>query len=216
MLCLEILRDLPKVNRLGDEVFHCAKAYSHRRQLLSSQAKLDMSNAPRNETKSNTVDSLRLAMRGLAKSVVLISSADESGQRHVMAATAVTPVSMVPPSMLFCINRDASSYPALKGGADFCINVLASDHLWLAHVCSVGAKGEARFDQGAWTQDEFGVPYLADAQSSIMCEQDFRQSYGSHDIFIGLVRDIHFGHNIDPLVYANGVYERLAGEALVV
>ncbi|MEQ9110758.1 MAG: flavin reductase family protein [Rhodospirillaceae bacterium] len=184
--------------------------------MLSSQAKIDMPNAPRNEIKSNTADSLRLAMRGLAKSVVLISSIDQNGQRHVMAATAVTPVSMAPPSMLFCINRDASSYPALKEGADFCINVLARDHLMLAHVCSVGAKGEARFDQGAWTQDEFGVPYLADAQSSIICEQDLCQPYGSHDIFIGLVRDIHFGHEIEPLVYANGVYDRLVGEALVV
>lgn len=159
-------------------------------------------------------DTLRRAMRGLAKSVTLISTVEKSGRRHVAVATAVTPVSMEPPSMLFCINREASSYPTLMDGADFCINVLARDHLSLAHFCSVGAKGEARFDQGAWAEDEFGLPYLADAQSSIICMQDYRQPYGSHDIFIGLVREVKLRHGIDPLVYAEGAYKGLEKNSL--
>lgn len=181
----------------------------------AASKQFDMSNAPKIETLLNTAGSLRLAMRGLAKSVTLISTIGDTGQRHVMPATAVTPVSMAPPSMLFCINRDASSYPTLLAGAGFCINILGQNHLDLAHHCSVGAKGEARFEQGSWHRDESGLPYLADAQAAIICAQDHRSSYGSHDIFIGLVSRVHFGCEIDPLVYAEGVYTGLADQALV-
>lgn len=163
---------------------------------------------------AEVADSLRLAMRGLAKSVTLISTADKSGRRHVMAATAVSSVSMAPPSMLFCINRDASSYLALLEGADFCINILAKDHLSLAHHCSMVAKGEARFEHGNWAHADSGIPYLAEAQASIFCTQDHRMPYGSHDVFFGLVNKVHFGHEIDPLVYAGGVYKGLEAQQL--
>ena len=155
-------------------------------------------------------ESLRLALRGLAKSVVIISMIDGEGRRHAMSATAVTPVSMSPPSMLFCVNRDASSYSTLVGGADFCINILAVEHLELARQCGGGAKGEARFNTGAWAQDESGVPYLSDAQASVICVQDQRIPYGTHDIFIGLVRKVAVGDGINPLIYANGAYKRIS------
>ena len=154
--------------------------------------------------------SLRQAMRGLAKSVVIITMIDSEGRRHAMAATAVSPVTMTPPSMLFCINRDASSYSTLLGGADFCINILAFEHLELARLCGGGAKGEARFNTGAWAQDESSVPYLRDAQASVICAQDQRIPYGTHDIFIGIVRKVAFSDSIDPLIYANGSYKRIA------
>lgn len=166
------------------------------------------------EEKNREADSLRGAMRGLAKSVTLISTVDKSDLRHVMAATAVNSISMAPPSMLICINRDASSYPALLAGASFCINILAKDQLDLAQHCSVGAEGEARFDKGRWLRGEFGLPYLADAQASIICTQDHRQPYGSHDVFFGLVSKVHFGCEIDPLVYADGVYKGLSDHIL--
>jgi flavin reductase (DIM6/NTAB) family NADH-FMN oxidoreductase RutF len=155
-------------------------------------------------------ESFRMSLRGLAKSVVLISTVEGSGKRHAMAATAVTPVSMTPPSMLFCINRDASSYSTLLGGADFCINILTYDQLELAQLCSGAAKGEARFASGAWMHDNSGVPYLDDALATIICTQDQRVPYGTHDIFIGLVRKVAFRVGVDPLVYANGNYKRIA------
>lgn len=169
-----------------------------------------MSLPEKKDTSDLIAESLRQAMRGLAKSVVIITTVDREGNRHAMAATAVTPVSMAPPSMLFCINRDASSYSTLLDGADFCINILAFHHLDLAHLCSGGAKGEARFNTGAWVQDETGVPYLKNAQASVICVQDQRIPYGTHDIFIGQVRKVALSEDIDPLIYANNAYKRIA------
>ncbi|OYW87611.1 MAG: hypothetical protein B7Z20_04710, partial [Sphingobium sp. 32-64-5] len=70
---------------------------------------------------------LKAAMRGFAQSVVIITTIDDRGGRYAMAATAVTPLSMEPPSMLICVNRTVSSHPILEGGANFCLNILGVD-----------------------------------------------------------------------------------------
>jgi flavin reductase (DIM6/NTAB) family NADH-FMN oxidoreductase RutF len=155
-------------------------------------------------------DELKLAMRGLAKSVVIITTALR-GERHAMAATAVTPLSMEPPSMLFCINRTASAYPILLDGAGFCINLLAMRHEPMARLCSGPAKGESRFKNINFAMDEDGVPYFADSQASVTCVQDGRVAYGSHDVFFGKVKKVRVGGHIEPLIYVDGVYKGLAG-----
>jgi flavin reductase (DIM6/NTAB) family NADH-FMN oxidoreductase RutF len=151
---------------------------------------------------------LKQAMRGLAQSVVVVTTAMR-GERHAMAATAVCPVSMEPPSMLFCINRAASAHGILARGASFCINLLATRHEDLARLCSGPVKGEERFESGAFGMDEEGVPFLLDAQASIRCVQDGCTSYGTHDVFFGRVGHVRIGDTIEPLVYVNGGYVRL-------
>ncbi|HEY0106193.1 MAG TPA: flavin reductase family protein [Rhizomicrobium sp.] len=154
-------------------------------------------------------DRLKLAMRGLATSVAVITTA-LGRERHAMAATAVTPLSMEPPSMLFCINRTATAYSILRQGADFCVNLLGQHHEHVARLCSGPVKGEARFESGIFDMDADGVPYLPDAQASVTCMQDGRMAYGSHDVFFGKVKTVRIAGRIAPLVYVDGAYTGLA------
>lgn len=151
---------------------------------------------------------LKTAMRGFAQSVVIVTTTDDEGARYAMAATAVTPLSMDPPSMLICVNRTASSYKILEGGANFCLNILGTDQQDVARSCGGGAKGDDRFAVGHWVADENGLPFLADAQAAIICHQRERISYGSHDIFIGDVQAVRLAGTVDPLIYLDGVYRR--------
>lgn len=148
---------------------------------------------------------LRMALRRLAKAVVIVTSRHE-GVRHAMAATAVSELSFDPPSMLVCVNQTASMHPALNAGAPFCINILHSSQEPLARNCSGAIKGEARFDTGDWTEASNGVPYLRDSQASIVCDQDHTVSYGTHSIFIGRVREVFRDKEVDPLIYMDGHY----------
>lgn len=162
---------------------------------------------------SDLATQLRGALRGMAQTVTVIAASDAQGQRVAMAATAVTPLSMDPPSMLVCINRSASAYPTLVAGTGFSINLLGATHLDVAHACGGGAQGEGRFATGQWALTDEGVPYLADAQTALICTLADRHGQGSHDIFIGHVRAVEGRGSIDPLLYADGGYRRL-GEPL--
>lgn len=156
---------------------------------------------------------LKQAMRGFAQSVVIVSTVGDDGARYAMAATAVTPLSMDPPSMLICVNRTASSHSILESGANFALNILHSGQMDVARACGGAAKGEDRFAVGAWMTHANGVPYLADAQAAILCHQRQRISYGSHDIFIGDVEAVFRADQVNPLVYFDGAY-RLVGDEL--
>jgi flavin reductase (DIM6/NTAB) family NADH-FMN oxidoreductase RutF len=148
---------------------------------------------------------LRSALRRLAKAVVVVTTRHE-GKRHAMAATAVSELSMEPPSMLICVNKAASLHPVLSAGAGFCINILHSSHGHIAGACSGQAKGEARFEVGEWIDDGAGLPRLAGAQASIICKNELNIDYGSHTIFIGKVDEVFLSGDVDPLVYVDGRY----------
>ncbi|MCO7569496.1 MULTISPECIES: flavin reductase family protein [Pseudomonas chlororaphis group] len=149
------------------------------------------------------------AMRRLAKSVTIISTSN-GAERFAMAATAVDSLSTEPPSLLICINKSASSHAALATGAGFCVNILGLEQQALAHLCSGAIKGEARFSSGNWLTSDDGIPYLADAQSAILCRQDGHFSYGTHTVFIGRIVRIHTSPSITPLVYLDGRYTTTA------
>jgi flavin reductase (DIM6/NTAB) family NADH-FMN oxidoreductase RutF len=151
-------------------------------------------------------DDMRQAMRRLAASVVIVTASD-GARRYAMAATASTSVSMDPPSMLICVNRNASIYPILEKQDYFCITMLGHHHHEISMACSGKSKGEQRFEVGDWQIDpETGTPYLADAQASLVCAREAIHSYGSHGIFIGRVRSIRLHGTVMPLIYVDGRY----------
>ncbi|WP_129794388.1 flavin reductase family protein [Sphingosinicella sp. CPCC 101087] len=152
---------------------------------------------------------LRDGLRRLAKAVVVITSRHE-GARFAMAATAVSELSMDPPSLLICVNRTASLSAPLSAGADFCVNILHSDQADLAIACSGQVKGEARFASGRWIGADAEPPWLEDAQASFACRQEQALDYGTHRIVIGRVEAVRLHGEIDPLVYVDGRYARVA------
>jgi len=150
-------------------------------------------------------------MRGVAASVAVISTLGPDGPQ-AMVATSVTALSFDPPSLLVCINRSASLYPTLAGGAGFYVNILRGDHVALAMRCAGGAKGTDRFSSGAWRSDGDGVPYLSDAQAAARCSLAKHIDFGTHGVFIGVVSFAQSAETPDPLVYLDGRYCRIPAE----
>lgn len=155
---------------------------------------------------------LRDGLRRLAKAVVVITCRHD-GQRYAMAATAVSELSMDPPSLLICVNRSASLHLPLSQGADFCVNILHSDHSEISAACSGKVRGEARFAIGNWGATLDGCPILEDAQASFFCRYEQAMSYGTHDIVIGRVEAVAIQGEVSPLVYADGRYLSLTSPA---
>ena len=152
---------------------------------------------------------VRLALRRMAKSVTVITCLHE-GRRYAMAATAVDALSMDPPSMIVSVNRSASLHAPLAAGADFCINVLGTMHEDVSRACGGGASGEDRFATGQWITGPRDIPVLADSQAAFVCHNDVSLAYGTHGLFIGRLIDVRSHGPVDPLVYLDGRYTRIA------
>lgn len=154
---------------------------------------------------SNVANDLRVGLRRLAKAVAVITTC-EDGKRHAMAATAISELSLDPPSMLVCVNRRATLHRVLASGAPFAINILHRSHVAISRACGGGAQGEARFGSGDWADSDLGVPRLRDAQASMICRNLGGTDHGTHSIFIGEVVEVFVNGAVDPLIYVDGRY----------
>ncbi|RPF70237.1 flavin reductase family protein [Aurantiacibacter spongiae] len=148
------------------------------------------------------VDSFREAMRHVASTVYAVTTNDE-GRRYGILATAVSSLSFAPPSVLVCVNRTASLHDPLARAERFCVNVLG---LGNRDVAEHFMRPEAdRFAVGKWEED-LGVPVLATAQSSLICQTAHRQIFGTHTIFIGELLAASHREDATPLTYFDRNY----------
>lgn len=147
----------------------------------------------------------RDAMRRLAGSVTVVTVSN-NGERHGTTATAVTSLSMAPPSLLVCFNRDSRLHALLSAAERFCVNLLHTDNVEVSRLFSSPVTSAERFAIGSWRLDEGAAPYLDNAQSSIQCAKDQQIDYGSHTIFIGRVLAVRNRPEISPLIYCDGGY----------
>jgi len=146
----------------------------------------------------------KLALRRLASSVT-VATCRHRERNYAMTATAVSALSMDPPSVLLCVNRSAGFHEALAQADEFAINILSRSHVDISRLCSGGASGEQRFDAGRW-DTRAAAPVLVDAQAAIVCRKDRELQYGTHTIFMGRIISIAMNGDVDPLIYVDGQY----------
>ena len=154
-------------------------------------------------------EAFRQAMRRVASTVNVISICVD-GQPMGITATAVSPISMDPPSLLVCINRAASVHGSMEGVSHFRVNVLHRDQEEVAHVFADRSRHALRFLSG-WDVEAPGAPRLAEAQATILCRRIDSHSFGTHSIFIGVVEEATAREGIDPLIYLDGRYGSATG-----
>lgn len=159
----------------------------------------------RPEKAQDVEQQFRDAMRRLAGTVSIVTVAND-GEPHGTTATAVTSLSMHPPSILVCFNRDSRLHPLLSAADKFCVNLLHTDNVEVSRLFSSPVSSAERFAVGQWSKGKSGAPHLLNAQSSIRCAKDQQIDYGSHTIFIGRVLKVRNRKEISPLVYCDGEY----------
>ena len=109
------------------------------------------------------------SMRYLAASVSIISAKDSNDKPYAMTASSVTSLTLEPPSILVCVNHDASIHDhLLNDEAKFCVNLLKKNQQDIATLCSIKEKEDQRFEDKNWNLDS--VPFLQGSQSNIFCK----------------------------------------------
>lgn len=152
-------------------------------------------------------DLFRSAMRRYASSVTIVTAFDQS-RRHGMTMTAVSSLSMSPPSMLICVNQSTLLNDILHSGRQFCVNVLRQDQADLCSAFSGRVPAHERFTEEHWQycDGDAGPPSLRNAQSVIVCRKVAAIPYATHTIFIGTVEDVFIEEDVEPLLYRNATF----------
>ena len=159
----------------------------------------------RAEGLGDTVQAFRTAMRRHAASVCIVSVGTGEAVNG-MAVTAATSFSMDPPSMLVCVNEDASIAQELQEGVAFGLTLLGPGHEAVAAAFSRKPSGRPRFDHGRWRLEADALPWLEGAPANLACVAVSALSYGTHRALIGRVDGVHLGQANASLIYRDGAY----------
>lgn len=143
----------------------------------------------------------KAAMRHFPTGVTVVTSLREREPRGV-TVSAFASVSVDPPLVLICINREARSYLYISTSKVFCVNLLAGDQRALAERFASRLR-ENQFDGVAYDTDVTGAAVLRDAVAHFDCEVAEEHHAGSHSIFIGRVLSCA-SRSGSPLGYYNG------------
>jgi flavin reductase (DIM6/NTAB) family NADH-FMN oxidoreductase RutF len=155
--------------------------------------------------KDDVIANFKSAMRRVPAAVTVVTSADAT-RRHGMTATAVTSLSMDPPSLVVCLNRATLLHDIMSEGRRFCVNVLRRDQVALSAAFSGALPPDKRFDVGSWDLSSDGLHFLTNAKVNLFCRRVAAVPFGSHSIFIGEVERVLVRDPIEPLIYQNAAY----------
>lgn len=163
-----------------------------------------------------TADAYRAGMRMLAAGVCLITSR-RNNEPGGMIATAVTSVSSDPPTLLICVNRNASLFEMVRETGTFCVNVLTTQALPLVEQFSSTARRGERFQTGEWSTLPGGAPMSGHAMVAFECRVAKIIDWHTHGIFLGEVTGVfHPQAEATPLLYMDQRFHHLSELPLLV
>lgn len=153
----------------------------------------------------------RNAMSRLGAAVNIITTDGPAG-RAGFTASAVCSVTDEPPTLLICLNRTASVYPAFQANAVLCVNVLAAGHQALSGVFGGKTPMDDRFAAGCWRTGRTGSPVLEGAAASFDCRVVRSTHVGTHDVLFCEAVAITLGDAAHGLIYFDRRYHDIVAQ----
>jgi flavin reductase len=147
----------------------------------------------------------RNAMARMGAAVNIITT-DGKGGRAGFAATAVTSVSDNPPTLLVCLNRGSSAYPAVSVNGVLCVNVLESGHVGLSQLFGGKTPVDERFAAASWETTQTGCHRLQGALTSFDCRITSVADGATHDVLFCEVIDVRTREDGRSLIYFDRDY----------
>lgn len=132
---------------------------------------------------------------------VTVVSTCHAGIRHGITVSAVASVTLEPPTVLVCLNRQSATGQAVLNSGHFALNILSDSQQSLAkHFAS---KIEDKFADVPHELGLFGDPLIACSLAQLECRVSHHTAVGSHHVFFGKVVKVQTTEGA-PLAYYRG------------
>jgi flavin reductase (DIM6/NTAB) family NADH-FMN oxidoreductase RutF len=152
-------------------------------------------------------DDFRRVLSHFATGVTIITTTDAEARPTGLTVSAFCSVSLDPPQILVCIDHKSQSYPSLRDGSRFAVNILSGEHEAVSRRFATTRLD--KFDGVPYQLSAAGIPLLEGALAHLECQTVSRHVEGDHTILVGRVEEARNGAG-EPLLYYRGKYGRLA------
>ena len=141
-----------------------------------------------------------------ATGITILTILDSRGDPHGMTVNSFTSVSLTPPLVLVCLDRQAAILCHFACGTRFAINVLHEEQKDLS--TAFARTGRDRFEGVEWRPGETGAPVLPQVLATLECEVTQMVEAGDHFVVIGEALHASWREG-QPLIYFNSGYQAL-------
>ncbi|MGO4705834.1 flavin reductase family protein [Microvirga sp. 2MCAF38] len=152
----------------------------------------------------------REGMSRVAGAVHVVTTDGPAGPAG-FTATAVTPVTDTPPSLLVCVNSSGRSIKTLLQNGVFCVSTLGADDELVAETFAGrrDLNGPDRFTVGTWDRSKADQPRLKTNLVAFDCKVSDARLVATHHVIIGEIIAVTLGERRSPLIYQGRSYHRL-------
>lgn len=152
------------------------------------------------------------AMGHIACTVNIVTTDGPAGRFGVtVSAMASVSADGPAPVLLACVHHLSAAASAIAANGKFCVNVLRHDQAYISDAFAGRTKLDDKFACSEWLACGNGAPRLADPLAAFECDVMLNQRIGTHHIYFGAVKSLHFGAVGAPLIYAARNYAMPAG-----
>jgi len=138
--------------------------------------------------------------------VTVVTTRLTDGPDEGMTVSAFCSVSLEPPLVLICIEKNASVYEALTNAPQFVVNILSAKQEQIARRFSI--IDIDRFEGVGFSRSRNGIAVLDEVLGVIECKRVALHDAGDHTIIVGEV-EAGRTENGTPLLYYRGGYAEL-------
>jgi flavin reductase (DIM6/NTAB) family NADH-FMN oxidoreductase RutF len=153
-----------------------------------------------------TKEEFRNALSRFASGVTVVTTKDNDGNFQGLTVSAFCSVSLEPPLILVCIDKETVSYQAFEESGSFVVNILSEKQ---QHISNQFASPIAnKFAGIEFSTNGNEIPILKDALVNLECSLKKAYDGGDHTIFVGEIERSHISEG-NPLVYCHGQYREI-------
>jgi len=147
-------------------------------------------------------------MGAFATGVTVVTTLDGAGRDCGLTANAVTSVSLTPPLLLVCVDKNSESHDAFDKSGVFAVNILSTEQEALSQ--RFAKSGADKFAGLTVERAASGVVLFPGSLASLACRVTAAHDAGDHTIYIGTVETAATQAG-EPLLYFGGKYARIQG-----
>ncbi|MFQ5602330.1 MAG: flavin reductase family protein [bacterium] len=154
-------------------------------------------------------ESFRNALSRFATGVTIVTLEHEN-EYHGLTVNSFTSVSLNPPLILICIQRNGKSHALFRLNQRFVVNILSQEQRDLAsQFADSDLHGWQRFHDLKFNMSQEGIPIIADSLAYLECQIVKQYEGGDHTIFLGEVNGAWSANNKKPLLFFESQFAQI-------
>lgn len=159
-------------------------------------------------TDSKQHRSLRDAFGQFATGVTVVTTRDEHGNPIGLTANSFASVSLEPPLVSWCVDKNSTRFKEFQQAEFFTISVLTAAQQEVSNLFAMRSWDETVFDDTEWFSGLNKVPQIPDVSARFHCKTEHLYEGGDHLIIVGAVLEYESQAQV-PLLFFQGEYNSL-------